>query len=634
MAGQAQTNRRVAYLGVALLWLGAALAARPVLAESAPQSVMGGSLANLKHYAQGKQVYEAHCSGCHDAGIGRAPLRVALRALRPDAIYKILTEGVMRPMARGLSDADRRAVAEFLAEREMSAASAAPPANMCPPARAAFDRDAPPAFPGWGLDAANGRAIPAGQAGIRPADVPRLKLKWAFGFDGASRVRSQPSLAGGAIFVGSQDGYIHALDRLTGCERWRFEAKGEVRTAVVVQPWRKGDGAANPLAFFADQIGTVYAIRAFTGELVWSKRIDTHGAAVVTATPALYDGVLYVPVSSVEEAAAADPAYNCCTFRGSLVALDAATGEERWRTYTVGKPQPRGTKDGRQSAGPSGVAIWNTPAIDPVRKRIYVATGDNYSGPTTPLSDSILALDMATGAIVWNYQATSGDAWNAACYFRTGNCPDDAGPDFDFGAQTILAHGPDGRDLVLAGQKSGIAYGVDADTGTLAWEQRLGRGGISGGVLFSIASAEGRLFVPISDTGQNAAATYPASPGLHALDAASGRRLWDAPAANTCAKGRTDCDPGISGAITTTGELVFAGADDGHFRIYSAATGKVLRDFALERPFTTVNGVAASGGSMSGGSGAIADHGQLILTSGYGHAFKMAGNVLLVYAAR
>jgi polyvinyl alcohol dehydrogenase (cytochrome) len=488
-------------------------------------------------------------------------------------------------------------------------------------------------FSGWGLDPAATHAIPTATAGLTRANVGKLKLKWAYGFADSTRLRSQPALAGGAILIGAHDGSVRALDRATGCERWRFAADAEVRTGIVVSPWRKGDARARPLAWFGDVTGNVYAIDAATGAPVWKIAADPHPAATITGTPTLDGTTLYVPVSSLEEASAYTKGYACCTFRGSVVALDARTGRQRWRTYLVdaAKPQPA-RPDGVERLGPSGVAVWNSPSIDARRGQLIVATGDNYSLPDTAMSDSVVALDLKTGRIRWHYQATPGDAWNVACIVPGhANCPVADSPDFDFGAGTLLARGANGREYVLAGQKSGWAYALDPATGKLAWKTRVGAGGAAGGIHFAIAADSGRLYVPVSDRTGSPDPAFPARPGLYALDIATGAFAWKAPSANVCPPGARACTPGYGGAVAATPELVLAGADDGHLRIYDATSGAVLWDTDTTRQWSTVNGIAASGGAISGGVGPIAYRGQLIVPSGYGFASKMPGNVLLVF---
>jgi polyvinyl alcohol dehydrogenase (cytochrome) len=505
----------------------------------------------------------------------------------------------------------------------------------CTGAAARFDVGEPPRFDGWGLDRNNSHAIPTALAGLTAGNVGRLRLKWAFAFPQALDMRSQPALAGGAIFAGGGDGSVYALDRATGCVRWRYMATAAVRSGVIVAPWRAGDADAAPLLYFGDSFGNAYALDARTGAEAWVVRIDDHPDAVLTGTPTLDGDTLYVPVSSFEEGSAVVPGYPCCTFRGALLALDARTGATRWRRYLVGEPEPQGTSTaGAARFGPSGVAVWSAPLVDPARGLVYVATGDNYTRPATKLSDAIVALDLRTGAIRWASQVTAGDSWNVACFVgaQAPNCPEDAGPDADFGAAPVLAKGADGKDYLLAGQKSGVAYALDPDSGAVLWQARVGRGGEVGGVHFGIAAEGGKLYVPIHDPASlGAAGAEPGRPGINALDIATGKVVWTAAAANTC--GATPlCQPGYSAAITVTPELVLAGSVDAHLRIFDARTGAVLWDEDTNRAYATVNGVAGHGGSMSGGTAPLAVDGMLIVTSGYAFLGKLPGNVLLVYA--
>ena len=332
------------------------------------------------------------------------------------------------------------------------------------------------------------------------------------------------------------------------------------------------------MAWFGDAVGSVYALEVFTGKLVWKIKADRHPAATITATPALHEGTLYVPISSFEEAAAFNPGYVCCGFRGSLVALDAMSGKEKWRTWLVDEPKPNGTnKAGAPQMGPSGVPVWNSPAIDATRDQLTIGTGDNYSTPATELSDSVLALDLATGRIKWRFTETARDAWNAACTMKdlSKNCPDEDGPDFDIGAGTVLAKDRAGRACCSPGSKSGVAFGLDPDSGKLLWQTRLGHGGVVGGINFGMAASNGRVYVPVSDAPDNKVYEHPAGQGLYALDLASGAKLWGEPVGNQTCAGRKDCNPGFGGSIVATPDLVFAGADDAHLRIYDAASGKV-----------------------------------------------------------
>jgi polyvinyl alcohol dehydrogenase (cytochrome) len=582
---------------------------------------------------RGAEIYDQVCSKCHEAGLARAPQRFMLQQMTPESIRHALTDGVMRPMAEGLTASDLTMIAEYIAGRSMG--GAVTPPLMCAAGDSTFDVGEPPPFAGWGLTARGAHAIPTATAGLDRTNVGKLTLKWTLSFPNAIQARSQPTVAAGAIFVGSHDGSVFALDRATGCARWVFHALSEVRTGIVVSPWRAGDASAQPRVYFGDLIGNVYAVKARTGELVWKRRPDSHPNATITATPVLRAGRVYVAVSSLEEARTIDPHYECCSFRGSVVALNAMSGARLWQTYMTDRPTPRGVNaSGARRLGPSGVALWDSPVIDTKRGRLYVATGDNYSAPPSPYSDAIVALDLKTGKIAWAYQAQAKDAWNVACGApdRT-NCPKENGPDFDFGAGAVLATASNGRDYVLAGQKSGVLYAVNPDTGKLVWKVHVGRGGVKGGIHFGIAVVGDTVLAPVSDVPDGRTYADAARPGMYALDVKTGAYLWKAPSEDVCA-GKPFCHPGYGAAITATPELVIAGANDGHLRIYDTATGAVLWDYDTLREFTTVNGAPAHGGSIGGGAAPIAYKGMLVANAGYGFAGALPGNALLVFEAK
>lgn len=583
--------------------------------------------------ALGSSVYASSCATCHDGGLGHAPSIGAIAALTPENVLYALTDGTMQQQAATLSDEEKSAVAQSITNRLLGSTQAAAPLLMCSGNSARFDRSEPPVFEGWGLDANNSHAIPTPIAGIGRDNVSRLRLKWAFAFPDAIDTRSQPALVGGAIYVGGADGTFYALDRESGCVRWTYQASSGVRTAALVSPWGAGDAEAIPLVYFGDNLGNAYALDAQSGAQVWKVRAGDHGVAMLTGTPALHGDAIYIPISSGEEGSAALPTYECCTFRGSVLALDRHTGEQLWRSYLVDEPVRQVENSiGTPQFGPSGVAVWSAPLIDEARGLLYVATGDNYSQPATELSDAIVALDMQTGAIRWSNQVTGGDSWNVGCWAGASgpNCPEDAGPDYDFGAAPLFALGADGETYLLAGQKSGIAYGFNPDTGEQVWETKVGRGGELGGIHFGIAADNGRLYVPVTDADNGAHYDEPARPGIYALDVASGELIWSAPADNPC-DDRTGCQPGYSAGISVTDELVLAGSTDGHMRILDADNGAVLWDVDTAVAFETVNGTIAHGGSMSGGTAPIAYQGSLIVNSGYAFLGKMPGNVLLVY---
>jgi len=639
------SRRDIRFVTMALLLAAAMLLGSKLLAQAPPapsQAERDQQLADIltRHSdltdaarLLGEATYKGHCAACHDGGLNRAPTASALGYIAPGAIVRVLTSGKMREQGSSLSQDEKVAVAEFLSGRMIDSASAPGP-KMCASDENWFDAAQPPVVSGWGLDDNNGHAIPASFSGLTRANVGQLKLKWAFGFPDALYSRSQPAIAGGALFVGGDDGNVYALDPDSGCAHWAFHATGPVRMGIVTDSWKAGDGTT-PQLYFGDILGNAYALNLRTGEQVWRKPMDAHQSVTLTGSPALDDGVLYWPISSLEEPAAADPAHECCTFRGAVAALDAASGDEQWRAYMVDEPIEQGTNEnGVARYGPSGVAIWSTPLVDPKRGLVYVTTGDNYSSPATELSDAIVAIDIKTGDIRWSHQATENDAWNVACGWAgedTSNCPEEAGPDFDFGSPPIMAQGSDGRDYLLAGQKSGALFALDPDSGEVRWHKRIGRGGTFGGIHFGIAAANGKVFVPMSDLADGALYDWPARPGLYALDVATGEQAWAVGGSPDTCSGKRFCHPGYGAAITLTNGLVLAGAMDGHIRIFDAETGKLLWDRDTDIAYTTVNGTEAHGGSFAGGAGPLAWDGRLILNSGYGGLGKMPGNVMLVF---
>ncbi len=590
----------------------------------------------------GQPAYERACADCHEGGVAKAPHKMFLQMMAADGILAAMTGGIMKRQAAELSDAERRAVAEYLSGHSLDEAVAASSAPVCTGDAARFDLGRPPAKAGWGVTRENQRFIPADVAGLAAADLPKLELAWAFAFPNAQRARSQPTVAMGAVFVGSQNGTVYALDKRTGCVRWTFRASAEVRTPVIIEGWdAAGSPPSAPLAYFADIIARVYAVDAITGELRWVVKADSHPNATVTGAPVLYDGRLYVPVSSLEVTSAADPAYPCCSFRGSVLALDAASGKTAWKAYTIDEPpvEVGKTRAGTPILSPSGAPVWNSPTIDVERGLLYVGTGENYSSPANDRSDALLAFELATGKLVWHRQKTAGDAWNVACMMLDNpNCPVENGPDVDFGASTIVARDVQGRELLLAGQKSGDVFALDiAAAGKPVWRNKVGRGGIQGGVHFGMALDGQRLFVPISDMRdehvEGKVYDEEARPGLYALDVATGALLWSQPADDVC-RGRQFCEPGISAAITAIPGAVLAGHMDGRLRAYDSSSGQVLWEYDSTVPVRTVDGTTASGGSFGGGAGPIVQDGMLFAASGYGIYFHMPGNVLLAFATR
>lgn len=441
----------------------------------------------------GAEIYAQRCAGCHDNATGRTPAREVLRDLPPESVVASLTNGAMIFQASGLNRDDILALASYISQKPFgSPAVAQTHPNPCASAPDALRLDAlPPTkrWNGWGRDLENSRYQP--QPGLRASDVPRLKVKWAYAYAGRFAY-GQPTVIGDRLFVTNSLGEIRSLDAHSGCEHWTFKANTSAKVAISLGVVRAGD-ATRTAAFFGDERARAYAVDADNGALLWSTVVDAHAVARIVGAPVLYEGRLYIPVSSAEESAARDARYPCCTFRGSIVALDAATGKLIWKSHPI-DAEPRALKlstAGTQMQGPAGGAIWSAPTIDVQRQLVYAATGNSYTDVDNEGSDAIVAFDLTTGARRWVNQLTRGDNFVIGCpkdQAGQGNCPEDGGPDFDFGASPILRTLPNGRRILLAGQKSGIVYGLDPDhkrqaslassrrTWQRAWRHRMGYG--------------------------------------------------------------------------------------------------------------------------------------------------------------
>jgi len=553
---------------------------------------------------------------------------------------RALDFGAMMTVAYPMSRDERQAVAGYLGTS--ASAVAFPPSAYCADRRAIVSSRPKSSWNGWSPGSNNARYQSAEAAGLSIDQVRGLKFKWAFGFDGDVTAFSQPTVIDGQVFVGSAGGVIHALRAETGCLQWTFQANGPVRSSVVSVP----DGNRHAL-LFGDQTGWFYSAEAETGELLWKKKIEEHDAARLTGTPIVYNGNVFVPVASWEETRSLDPAYPCCTFRGSIVALRIRDGQQVWKTSLVPQPKRTGqTKRGTPQYGPSGVGVWASPTLDAKRGVMYIATGDNYSSPATPLSDAIVALEIKTGRVVWSRQTTLHDAFNSSCVTDKQNCPEEDGPDYDFGSSAILTQLPDGRDILLAGQKSGMVYALDPERkGEIVWQVRIASPGpnvaTSVGVLWGMASDGQKVYAATASSGR----MHPSDPldtrltildpkqggGLTALRVADGGKAWYAPPI-VCADSATPgCSPTQSAAVSAIPGMVFSGANDGHLRGYSTEDGKILWDFDTVREFQTVNGIKAKGGSIDG-PGAVIVNGMVFVNSGYSRFGGMPGNVLLAFA--
>jgi len=573
--------------------------------------------------SDGARIFQTTCVTCHTgAPESRAPSLDALRARTPQAIVDSLLNGAMRPQGARLSGAERRAVAEFITGKSIEGDVSGARTGRCTTPGPLQDISKAPRWTGWSPSTTNTRFQPTEQAGLSLSDLARLKLKWAFGFPDASVTWSHPTVAAGRVFVGSQNGTVYALDAKTGCIHWTFSASGGVRTALAVAP----AGGSRLVVYFGDTAANAYALDAETGRRLWVRRVDEHPSARITGSPTFFEGRLYVPVASYEEAQGADPQYPCCTFRGSVSALDAESGAVEWKTYMIADPpQRRGTSaSGTPLWGPAGAGIWSSPTVDATRRALYVATGNAYSAPATPSSDAVIALDLATGAIRWTKQVTANDIYVSNCRAGNPNCPDALGPDHDFGSPPVLARAGN-RDVIVIGQKSGIAFAMDPEKkGEILWQYRAGQGGTLGGIEWGAATDGERAYFAVSDI------TTAQPGGLHAVNLTTGMRAWfTPPRAPTCGSGR-GCNGAQSAAVTAIAGAVFSGSNDGSLRAFSTSTGEMLWEFDTNKDFTTVNAVPGKGASMIG-PGAVVAGGMVYVNSGYGAFGGRPGNVLLAF---
>jgi polyvinyl alcohol dehydrogenase (cytochrome) len=580
----------------------------------------------------GAQLYAKYCAACHDQTGTRTPPREALTRLSPRRILRTLDFGLMMSVAYPIRREDRDLIARFLGK---GGDDPAPPASaMCSADRRIFAGSARASWMSWGPAPTNTRSQDSGGAGLGAAQLGRLHLKWSYGFAGDVIAFAAPTILRGTLFVGSAGGTIQALDARTGCIHWLYEAAGPVRTPPTI-----AEQGGRHMLLFADQIGSVYALDAGTGRQLWKTRVEDHEATRLTGTVAVHDGLAFIPAASWEESRAVDPAYPCCTFRGSITAVNLRDGTVAWKTWLVDPPRRTGvSKAGTEQFGPSGVGTWSAPTIDARRGLLYIGTGNDYTHPATSLSDAVVAIDMQSGRIAWSQQLMAKDVFNAQCA-RGG--ASDCGPDHDFAAPVMLVRADGGREVLVAGQKSGMVYGLDpASGGKVLWQTRVGIGSSSGGVQWGMASDGRNVYAATSDAVRTAGdqgslqignATFDPvkGGGLTALDVLTGRRIWFAPSA-PCTPAREGCSPAQPGAVTVIPGAVLSGSMDGHLRAFSTADGSLLWDYDTQRSYQTVNGVTAQGGSLDG-AGAVVVDGMLYINSGYPRLGGAPGNVLLAF---
>jgi polyvinyl alcohol dehydrogenase (cytochrome) len=580
----------------------------------------------------GVAVFQQRCMSCHgNPNDERAPAPAAIRELPPEKIYESLTTGSMKGQGDALSEDQRRMVSAFMSGRPLGTlqqGDAKSMPNQCPSNPPLTDPAAAPGWNGWGADVSNTRFQPAQGAGLTADQVPRLKLKWAFGFPGGLSAYGQPTIVSGRVFVGSDTGYVYSLDAKTGCVYWSYQTKGAVRSAVSLGPV-KGRGATKYAIYFGDAHANVYALDAQNGQQLWITKVDEEFLSRITGAPTLYAGRLYVPVSSSEEYTASTLDYPCCTFRGSVSALNANTGARIWRTFVMDAPKPtKKNSKGVQLYAPAGAAVWSAPTVDARRKRIYFSTGDSYTEPAAKTSDAVLAVDMKTGKMLWVYQAEENDAFLGGCNgpSKTENCPALVGPDQDLGNSPLLKALPDGKRVLLVGKKDATVIALDPDrNGALLWKVNVAPPDASKGMNPFMARLGGIVWGGSAD---DDAVYYGLNfGGIAAVQLSNGARKWFAP---TTGEGRRVSNTAATSLIPG---VVFAGGSDGKLRALATADGRVLWEVATARDFETGNKVPAKGGAMSMHGPTIVG-GMLFVGSGYGvSGGNGMGNVLLAFAA-
>lgn len=494
---------------------------------------------------------------------------------------------------------------------------------------------------GWGRGVDNTRYQP--EPAIRATDVSHLALKWAFGYPGANTVSGQPTIVDGRVFVGGA-GRVYALDVKSGCTYWRYDTDAHAFSAIAIAELGVPRQIAKPkktkrgridahldvlkppsAAFFGDDKGAVYALDAERGTLLWKTQLESQPTARILGAPVIYQNRLYVTVGSSEPGAARDATFSCCTFRGSVASLDIATGRVVWRTYLVAEePRPIASAAGVQQFGPAGIAVAGAPTLDTARGLVYVATGDSFNPPLQPSADAVVALDLLDGQVRWSKQlrppvSESGPAAGPA---REGSAR-------DFTASPILRTLTSGRQILLAGQRSGIVYGLDPErSGEVLWQINGAENKVSEGIETGMAADHHDVYAALSGFG---AEPSNQTGSLVAIDMKTGAKRWQsaAPPVACSWTSASVCAHGEAQAVTVIPGAAFSGSMDGHLRAYSTIDGKILWDYDTAKDFVTVNRVKASGGSLDQG-GATIVNGVVYVNSGSERGSP--GNVLLAFS--
>jgi polyvinyl alcohol dehydrogenase (cytochrome) len=630
---------RALALGLVVLAFGSANWPAPSGAQTSPAPT---NTPDPNH--PGKAIYDRACAMCHANPAGtRAATFSQITGTSAADLQTILTQGVMKPMAAGLSPDQLTTLIGYLTSGQEKVDANWTERLMCPAGDRQIDATRPVSFGGFGVDSHSTRSLSAARSGLTKAGLAKLQVAWAIGFPRTQNMGTGMAVMGETGFLAA-GGKLMALDTAKGCARWVKPIASRSTPQIASLDGRK-------VLLLASGRNDLVMVDARTGDTLWS--VDAKPTGVqgigIRAGVIVYKDKVIVPYSASGVGTAQNAKFECCDMHGAVVAFSLRDGKRLWEYHTMKNAEYNGqiSAAGVKQRGPSGAPIWALPTIDEKRNRVIVATGENTSFPGTNTSDALIALDLDTGKAAWVFQAMGSDIWNMACndydLKKSGpNCArlfgsgagSNQGRDFDFGATPILVRGVSGRDIVVDGQKSGHVWAVDAATGKLIWSQRIGFGSALGGVHWGVASDGEQVFAAVADSIPSADAPKVSKPGVYAFRLRDGKPMWSHPAAPDCAgergKAVVSCDAkyGFSAAPLVVDGQVVAGRLDGKLVVLDGKTGAVVRTVDTLGPVATVNGVAGRGGSIDSHAISAGD-GMIFVTSGYGSFGQTPGNVLI-----
>jgi polyvinyl alcohol dehydrogenase (cytochrome) len=634
---------------ISKLGFGGAAAALALLIGLGAASMAGRAGAQGAKLPIGEGLYRLGCAACHDnPEASRAPSLATLKAMRFQTITYALTEGKMKAIGAGMSAAERTAVASWLTGRDVPTEDTWAKSMVCPAGRKSVELKGAATVATFGYDRANSRSLSARQAGLTRAQLADMELAWVIAFPGATTMRTQPAIVGDNLFLPVADaGAMYALDisdPMKPCIQWSYQTPGgaPLRTSAAYGVIKDG----TPVVAFSGLDSRVYLLDARTGKPLWTKPVGTYKYSMTTGTPTVTRDRIIVPVAQYEIMVGAQNAESCCNNHGYVLSLDPRTGAQQWRYDTMEDAKPvRDRGDGKMLEGPSGAPIWNSPVVDEKRGLIYFGTGESNSPPAHRNTDALIAIRLADGKEVWSHQATEQDIFLSGCGPNPKptqlNCvKETVYRDVDFGASLILGKLSNGRDVLLAGQKSGTLWALDPATGKVVWRRGLGTGGALGGIHWGIAYDKDTVFAAITNPGRslpNEAVPAEIKPGVYAVDAKTGDIRW-------AFHNKADCPPppqpgrfspcerglGMSSATTLVDGTVIQGALDGWLHVLDARDGHEIWKFNTAQSFPTLNGVPGKGGAIDAAS-VTAANGLLFVNSGYGMFGQTGGNLFLAF---